>query len=377
MRIGHGWENNAPTDAHDVTRDESPWTTTSFAPADGSSAKPWACGSATPARTSVTHNEIADFSYSRNLRAGWRWGYAESLAQKNVIDFNHIHHHRLGRVERHGRRVHARVPRADRPSRTTGSTTSTPTITTDGAAGGSTTTKGSSDFLMENNLVYNTKTGGYHQHYGRDNIGFATTSSSSRWTGRSSDRVKEDHVSFCFTNNIVYWNNESPLLSRPATDETRRFQPQPLLECGGQGRLQRVDPRGVEESCPVGRARARWWPTRCSSMLAAGDFHLKPGSPGGEDWLQALRLHEGGRLWRRQTGSRWRGTYDLPGPGTGRSATAIAARDHPTTTLKLSPPGSEPSGAAQHVPGRQRDKAGFIRTWFSERAGGGRIEPVI
>jgi hypothetical protein len=151
----------------------------------------------------VARNHI-HHTYYTSISLGWSWGYSAVPSGTNIIEFNHLHDvgqkmlSDMGGIYTLGLQP-GTVLRNNLIHDVNGFAYGGWGIYPD---------EGSTGMTIENNVVYRCGSANFHQHYGKQNVVrnniFAFGGEAQVMRTRA-----EDHISFFFTNNIVYLNSGS------------------------------------------------------------------------------------------------------------------------------------------------------------------------
>ena len=241
----------------------------------------------------ISHNLIHDFYYT-GISIGWTWGYGPALASNNIVEFNHIHH--IGvRSDGDGPVLSDMAgiyTLGKQPGTRILNNLWHDMAATKYGGWGIYFDEGSSGILAESNVVYRTTHGGFHQHYGETNIVRNNIFAFARDQQLQRSR-EEDHVSFSFTNNIVYfdkgvllgstWKNDKFILDRNIYWDTRLTTNSAEMKFAG-GTLEQWRARGHDQNSQI-----------ADPLFVApqkDDYTLKSKSPALKAGFQPIQLKQ-------------------------------------------------------------------------------------
>jgi len=218
----------------------------------------------------ILHNHIHDLFYT-GISVGWVWGYAETRAVGNIIEYNHVHdigHGLLSDVGgiytlgvSPGTRIRFNLFHDVNCRRYGG--------------WGIYTDEGSTDILIEKNIAHRCNSAPFHQHYGRDNLIVNNIFAFGRDSQIERSRT-EDHRSFIFRRNIVYYDR-GELLGRnwdpPQADLDHN------LYFDASGRPVTFQGKTLEQWQALGMDAGSLVADPLFVDPANGDFTLRRGSP--------------------------------------------------------------------------------------------------
>ncbi len=164
-------------------------------------------------RNVISHNDIHDLFYTA-VSVGWTWGYGPNQCKGNTIEWNHLHHLGKDLLSDMGGIYTLGVQPGTVIRRNLIHDVSAFTY----GGWGIYPDEGSSEMVIEDNIVYRCKSALFHQHYGRENL----VRNNIFAFGRESQLMRtraEPHVSFTMERNIVYWKEGSLLGSNWSDDK--------------------------------------------------------------------------------------------------------------------------------------------------------------
>ncbi|MGH9664852.1 MAG: right-handed parallel beta-helix repeat-containing protein, partial [Bryobacteraceae bacterium] len=152
-------------------------------------------------QNTVAHNHIHDLPYTA-ISAGWTWGYAPVGIHDNRIEYNHLHDIGKGMMSDMG----AIYTLGIQPGTALRNNLIHDVDDFLYGGWGIYLDEGTSDVLVENNVVYHCRSAGFNQHYGRDNVIRNNVFALNREYQMTRSRA-EPHLSFTFERNIVYFDS--------------------------------------------------------------------------------------------------------------------------------------------------------------------------